>query len=43
MEFERNIKKQIDISLELLYALSKMRNTNLKVQLINVNGEMKKV
>ena len=30
MKFERNIEKQIDISLELLYALSKMRNANLR-------------
>ena len=30
MKFERNIEKQIDISLELLYTLSKMRNANLR-------------
>lgn len=30
MKFERNIEKQIDILLELLYTLSKMRNANLR-------------
>lgn len=29
-QLERNVKKQIDISLELLYTLSRIRNTNLK-------------
>ncbi len=29
-QIERNVEKKIDISLELLYTLSKIRNTNLK-------------